>query len=277
DFVEASPVQKLDSLKTLVEDMNFGRVKTLFILGGNPVYNGPADLDFETALKRVPLRVHHASHIDETSFLCHWHLPATHELEMWSDGRAYEGTACLIQPLIAPLYQGRSAHEVLAVLNGQYSRSGYEVVREYWRGASGVAAANFEAWWEKCLHDGVIPKTAAPPRGDITINVQAIAATAPTSQPGSSTATANTMEIAFRPDPHIRDGRHANNGWLQEVPKPLTRLSWDNAALMSPATARRYGVIDNSDAPANNIQTSIVELSLYGRKVEAPAWVMQGQ
>jgi molybdopterin-containing oxidoreductase family iron-sulfur binding subunit len=273
DLVEAAPVQKLDSLKTLVADMNRGAVKTLFIVGGNPVYNAPADLDFLAALKKVPLRVHYGSHNDETSFYCHWHLPATHELEMWSDGRAYDGTACLIQPLIAPLYQGRSPHEVLAILNGQYSRSGYEIVREYWRNAA--KPANFDAWWEKCLNDGVISGTAPPPRNGIRIDVQAVASSVPTTQ--ATTGAAGGMEILFRPDPHIRDGRHANNGWLQEVPKPLTRLSWDNAAMMSLRTAQKYGVIDVEKAPGNSVEASIVELTLDGRKVEAPAWILPGQ
>jgi MoCo/4Fe-4S cofactor protein with predicted Tat translocation signal len=276
DQVEASPVSKLDSLKTLVADMNAGSVKTLIILGNNPVYSSPADLDFEAAMKKVPLRVHHASHVDETSFYCHWHIPATHELEMWSDGRAYDGTACIVQPLIAPLYQGRSAHEVMNILNGQYARSGYEALRDHWKAA--YKGTDFEAWWTKALNDGVIADdgqvtgTTGKARS-VTINPAAVAQqfAAPTTQPTTG------MEVLFRPDPTIRDGRHANNGWLQELPKPLTKLTWDNAAMMSAKTAQNLGVIDVNAAPGNTIDTSIVELTLDGRTVKAPAWIVPGQ
>jgi molybdopterin-containing oxidoreductase family iron-sulfur binding subunit len=272
DLVEASPVTKLDSLKTLVADMNAGEVKTLLILGGNPVYSSPADLDFESALKKVPLRIHHASHIDETSFLCHWHLPGTHELEMWSDARAYDGTACIIQPLIAPLYQGRSPHEVMAVFNGEYARTGYEIVREYWRPYA--KSGEFDAWWEKVLNDGVVAGSTSIAR-NVAVNpkVANIGSAPPPTQP----ANEKSLEIVFRPDPSIRDGRHANNGWLQELPKPLTKLTWDNAALMSAKTAKDYGLIDVNEAPGNKIETSIVELNLEGRRVKAPAWILPGQ
>jgi molybdopterin-containing oxidoreductase family iron-sulfur binding subunit len=131
--VEAGAVNHGESLRQLVSDMNAGAVETLLMLGGNPVYDAPADVDFLSALKKVPLRIHHSLYDDETSFQCHWHLPAAHELESWGDARAFDGTASIIQPLIAPLYQGRTAIEVLSILTKMQDRSGYELIRDYWQ------------------------------------------------------------------------------------------------------------------------------------------------
>src|SRR5439155_1995337 len=124
-----------------------------------PIDNAPADLEFQRHLEKVRLRVHHAIYDDETSFYCNWHAPMTHELEAWSDARAYDGSATIMQPLIAPLYQGRSAHELLAILMGQRDRSGYEIVRDYWRGVHN--SADFESFWVKALNDGIVAGTAS--------------------------------------------------------------------------------------------------------------------
>ncbi|HXE79416.1 MAG TPA: TAT-variant-translocated molybdopterin oxidoreductase [Vicinamibacterales bacterium] len=226
-------VDSLRSLKELVDAMNAGQVTTLVILGGNPVYDAPADLNFAEALSKVPRRVHLSMYDDETSALCHWHVPELHFLEGWSDARAYDGTACIVQPLIQPLYGGRSAHDVLTVFTARPERTAYDAVREYWQQQPQAAGQDFEAFWRKALHDGVIPGTAAP-----EVSVSATGEI----PPPSGTREDEGLEITFAPDPSVYDGRFANNPWLQELPKPVTRLTWDNAVLIAPSTARRLGL-----------------------------------
>ncbi len=254
DPVEAQPTEQLDSLRALVAAMRAGAVEVLLILGGNPVYTAPADLDFAGALAQVPLRVHLSLYQDETSALCHWHVNAAHPLETWSDARAHDGTATILQPLIAPLYGGRSAHEVLAALTGP-ERTGHDLVREHWQRVAG--GADFEAFWRRALHDGVVPGTALPSRS--------VALRADWDVP-TPAAEATGLELVFRPDPYLVDGRFANNGWLQELPRPITKLTWDNAALLAPATAERLGV-GNGD---------VVELAVGSRRTHAPVWIVPG-
>ena len=233
DPVQAIPGSS-ESIAALTDDMFSGGVKMLVVLGCNPVYDAPVDLDFERALKQVDLKIRHGLFEDETSFLCDWHLPATHDLEMWSDLRAFDGTASVVQPLIAPLYQGRSCHQVIEYLMGRYDNSDYELVRETWRSTPG-AKGGFEIYWRNSLNKGVLDGTAFPIR-QFAVNAAAIAS-APTTTP--SDGGAGSLEAIFRPDPTIWDGCWSNNGWLQECPKPLTKLTWDNAAIISPATADR--------------------------------------
>ena len=275
-------VNHVDSLASLVADMNAGAVQTLIILCGNPAYDAPADLKFAEALGKISenpanLTAHLASHNDETSFLTQWHLPLAHELESWGDARAYDGTSSIIQPLIAPLYQGRSAIEVVGSLLGQQDRSGYEIVRDYWRPwHNSSTAAQFEEAWEKWLRDGVIDATTSTP---VDVSIADAAALA---KPQATSRPAGGIEIVFRPDPALWDGESANNGWLQEVPKPLTKLTWDNVAIMSATTAMNVGAIDVNDAegsatPGNKPETTVVELSVDGRRVKAPVWIQPGQ
>jgi molybdopterin-containing oxidoreductase family iron-sulfur binding subunit len=227
----------------------------LLILGGNPVFNAPADLTFLEVLNKVPFRVHLAPDEDETSLYCHWHIPQAHFLESWSDARAYDGTASIIQPLIEPLYDGRSAHEILSVLLAQPETRPYDRIRQYW--LQRMAQGDFEKTWRRALHDGVIAGTASPSK--------AVSLRAGFDQ--ASETVVQGLEVVLRPDPTIWDGRYANNGWLQELPKPLTRLTWDNAAHFSPATAERFG-LDNQD---------VIELQFKGRSIEAPVWISPGQ
>ncbi|HWR54835.1 MAG TPA: 4Fe-4S dicluster domain-containing protein [Bryobacteraceae bacterium] len=256
DPIEANPVDHLASLRELVGEMRAGRVDTLVITGTNPVYSAPADFRFAEALDRVRLRIHHGLHFDETARLCHWHVPDTHYLESWSDARAFDGTASIIQPLIAPLYNGRSAHEIANALLGQPDRSGYDTVRGYWRGQQ--SSAEFELFWRRALYDGVIPNSAAAPR---TVSVRGDLAAQASSRP-----EAKGYEIVFRPDPTVWDGRFANNAWMQELPKPITKLTWDNAVYVSPKTARDLQLSDED----------LVELQYRGRTVQAPVWVVWG-
>jgi Fe-S-cluster-containing dehydrogenase component len=262
--VEARPIDQMASLRDLTAAMEAGQVQVLVVLGGNPVYDAPADLEFARRMDKVPLRIHIGLYDDETAERCHWHVPQTHPLEAWSDARAFDGTVTILQPLIAPLYAGcRSAHEVLAAFSSRPERSGYDIVRDYWK-AQGVLGAD-ETAWQRALHDGVLAAPAVVKGGS-----DPSASPAPHPPP----APAQGLEIVFRPDASVRDGRFANNGWLQELPRPLSKLTWDNAALMSPATAKSLGV--SSEQTSLGSYTDVVELRYRGRTVKAPAWIVPG-
>jgi molybdopterin-containing oxidoreductase family iron-sulfur binding subunit len=199
DPLEVKPVDQMASLRELAADMQAGRVKMLVILGGNPVYTAPSDLEFAKRLLGVPLRVHLSPYEDETSQLCHWHIPETHFLEAWGDARAYDGTVTIMQPLIAPLYDGKSAHELLSVLLGPETPC-HDVVKTYWKNQYNAmrrgSAAEFEPFWETSLHDGVVAGTAL---GEKRAAVRKTAAgVAPEARVPE---TAGSLEIVFRPDP----------------------------------------------------------------------------
>jgi MoCo/4Fe-4S cofactor protein with predicted Tat translocation signal len=256
DSIEARSEDHIASIKELTGEMNAGKVEALLMLGGNPVYDAPADLNFGNALSKVPFRTHLGLYNDETAEKCDWHVNEAHYLESWSDIRAYDGTATILQPLIDPLYGGKTAHEVLATLTDKPDQTSHDIIQAYWRGRH--TAEDFDAFWEKTLNAGVVPDTAAkpaqPPKG--TSETQYAAALNP-----------STMELIFRPDPFIWDGQFANNGWLQELPKPHSRLTWDNPALISLGTAQRNS-LQNGD---------IVELDFGGRKLRVPVWIQPGQ
>jgi len=254
DPVPPRPESQMEALRKLVADMEAGQVETLVILGGNPGFTAPADIPFVKALEKVKLRAHLSPYQDETSALCQWHVPEAHFLESWSDARAFDGTASIVQPLIAPLYGGKTAHEAVAALTSQPERTSYEIVRDYWKDKLGP---DFEASWRRALHDGVIAGTTFEPK---------VTASKPAITRSSDHPIADSLEIVFRPDPTIHDGRFANNAWLQELPKPITKLTWDNALLLSPATARRLGVASED----------VVRLSYRGHSMEAPVWVLPG-
>ncbi len=255
--VEAEPTDQVASLQALVADMRGGAVSCLLILGANPVYSAPADLDFATALQQVALRVHLGLYADETARLCHWHAPEAHYLESWLDVRAFDGTATIIQPLVKPLYGGRTGAELLGAFAGQPGAPAYDVVREHWQQAR--PGGDYEGFWQQALQAGVVAGTAAP------------AATAQLRSdwdPGPTPSRRDeTLELIVRPDPYVHDGQFANNGWLQELPRPLTKLTWDNVATVAPATAERLGVTSED----------VVELRFRGRTVRAPVWVTPGQ
>jgi MoCo/4Fe-4S cofactor protein with predicted Tat translocation signal len=257
---DAGPSDQIGSLRELARDIEAGLVDTLFILGGNTAFDAPGDLGFAFLLRseKTKLRIHLGLYDDETARLCHWHIPQAHFLESWSDLKAFDGTATIQQPLIAPLYKGRSAHELLALLLGQPDLTPLEIVRDYWK-RQGLPG-DFEVAWREALETGVVKGTASKPRA-VVPQVKVIAASEPRGEGSTG------LEIVFRPDPTIWDGRYANNGWLQELPKPLTKLSWDSAALLSPATAARLGA-QNED---------VLELIYRGRSVQIPAWIMPGQ
>jgi len=267
--IAGTQADQMASLRQLVDDMKAGKVDTLVIAGTNPVYDAPRDLGFDEALARVPRRVHVGLYRDETAAMCHYHVPAAHYLESWSDARAHDGTISIVQPLIAPLYAGKTVHEVLATFSDRPGQTSYDIVRAYWKGrAAEQSDADFEKWWRQTLNDGVVANSAAAAvnvtlRPDLGRDVMA---------PGSETASSAAargeagLDIVFRPDATVWDGRFANNGWLQEIPKPVLRIDWDNVAAVSPALAARLGV--NS--------RDIVALKYRGGSVDAPVWVVPG-
>ncbi|MCB1884508.1 MAG: TAT-variant-translocated molybdopterin oxidoreductase [Geminicoccaceae bacterium] len=254
--VEAEPVPHLASITDLARDMRAGRVEALFIVEANPVYDAPVDLAFEAAMERVPFRVRLALYDDETSAHCHWHVPAAHPLEAWSDLRGEDGTVGIVQPMIRPLWGGRTAHELLAVLGSNPGASARGLVEAYWREAR--AGDDFDAWWRAALQRGTVPNTALQP----------LAVTARTSDlPPPRFGSEEGLELHFPPDPAVYDGRYANNAWLQELPRPLTKQVWGNAVLIGPATASKLGLGDGD----------LAALALEGRTVEAPVIVQPGQ
>jgi molybdopterin-containing oxidoreductase family iron-sulfur binding subunit len=257
DAVEARPEPQSESLKALEAEMNSGKVEALFIFGGNPVYGG--SISFADSLRRVAFRAHLSLYEDETSYLCHWHVPEAHWLESWGDARAFDGTVTIQQPLITPLYGGKSALEVLSALGGRPGVSSYDIVRNYWK--TRIPAMEFEKTWRRTVHDGVMAGTALPSKR-IALSREFTATAAEPYKP----EPLKGLEVNFRADPTVYDGRFANNGWLQELPKPLTKLTWDNAALLSPRTAEKLGV-RNED---------VVLLKYEGRGVRAPIWILPG-
>jgi molybdopterin-containing oxidoreductase family iron-sulfur binding subunit len=224
--------------------MRAREVELLVMLGGNPVYDAPTDLDFAGAIASVPLSVHLSLHDDETSALATWHLPATHFMEHWSDARAFDGTASIVQPLIAPLYGGISPHELLSLLLRE-ARRGYDIVRAQWP----------QIDWEGALRKGVIEGSAFKP-----------VAAVPRAVPPLRAERTEGWSVRFVADQSVLDGRFGNNAWLQELPRSDSKLTWDNAAIVSPASARELGVAT----------ADLVAIAAGDRQVVAPVWIEPG-
>ena len=267
DSIEASPVDQFASLQDLVKDLDSGAVDLLLILGGNPAFNAPVELGMRDRLKKARVRAHLSLYDNETSELCQWHLPEAHYLETWGDARAFDGTVTIQQPLILPLYGGRSACQILQMLTEQPELGAYEIVKGYWSGQH--KGADFEAWWRRSVHDGVIAGSALPTKTPV---LQGAAITTRAEKKKFN----GTLEVVFRPDPTVYDGRFSNNGWLQELPKPVTKLTWDNAAIMSPATASQLGVLYQTLDVGMDSPAPMVELTYQGRTIKAPVWVQPG-
>jgi molybdopterin-containing oxidoreductase family iron-sulfur binding subunit len=309
---EAKPLNQLQSLGELVREMRSGVVEALFIIGGNPVFSAPADFGFGDLLSKVKRAVHLGLELDETAARCTWHIPATHYLESWGDARSFDGTISLIQPLIAPLYNGKSSYELLgAFMRNQPLLSDYEIVRKFWQSQN--PWPDFETGWRQALHNGFVPDSAFPEKKMGIKGLETFASRdgrdrnltplSPSSQPANSSIEKNhfihreteptektgltrldfsqpppgsavplsllesDLEICFRLEPNVWDGRFANNGWLQECPRPVNKLTWDNAALISPALAQRCGLATND----------VVELISSGRPLRIPVWIQPGQ
>jgi len=354
---EIVPTNQLAALKELVGEMNAGQVDLLLIIGANPVFTAPSDLKFSTAMQKVAVRAHLGLYEDETAAISHWHIPQTHYLEEWSDVRGDDGTVTIVQPLIAPLYGGKSAHEVIAAIGPAGERSGYDIVRDYWLAQTGLSRATaaggpngsrpggaaagastqggsalnlatpgsatsttpatpagpvagrttgtanqsgvistprpqgaaaeqtnqpapggaapaaaaagpatfnptpgpspFDAAWRRWLHDGIVPSTAFTPR---TVTLSGNFASA------ASAASGGELEVIFRADPAVYDGRFANNAWLQELPKSMTKMTWDNPALIAPGTAARFNLVSGD----------VVQLKRGNTTLRIPIWLAPG-
>ena len=247
----------VSSLAALVSAMKGGTVQTLVVLGGNPVFDAPADLDFAAAMAKVPHSITLGHSIDETSSKSEWHIPRAHYLESWGDARALGGTLSVIQPLILPLFGGRSFAEMLGVMIADKDRPGYDIVRDTWKPILGDA--EFDKKWNRVLHDGLL---AGSELAEVAPGAKTDAVAALTAASGS----ASGLEIVFLPSPALHDGRFANDGWLQELPDPITKLTWDNPALVSPTTAKSLE-LENED---------VVRIESSGRSLELPVWVQPG-
>jgi MoCo/4Fe-4S cofactor protein with predicted Tat translocation signal len=348
-------VSQIDQLRRLVQEIDAGAVKMLVIMGGNPVYNTPADLKLNAdRMNKIPLRVHLGQQFDETGELCQWHIAEKHFLESWSDARAFDGTVSIVQPLIQPLYDGKNAHELAQLFfRENYDKKDYDIVKEFWQrqgfasapramsttaassnnqsstnnqtasatntvatqnqgltttmtaatsansGSSGQnqianptggdvnpSSRSFDDNWRKAVHNGVIPNSAATAKS-VSVNAAFM------SQPATPVNSGN-LEISILPDPCVYDGRFANNGWLQELPNPLTKITWDNVALVSPRTAKNLGVNQGVDAEeyvggsqgatfyntkGGNLFSDLVTLKMNGAQVSKPVpmWIAPGQ
>ncbi len=248
----------VEAMKVLCEAMSAGKVQMLVILGGNPVYDAPADVGFAEAIGKVPARIHLSLYDNETSRRCTWLLPRSHYLESWGDARAWDGTYSVVQPLIAPLYDTRSAIELLAMLDGQAEVDPRALVRERFQQ---IVGEGWESRWEAALESGLLADSAWPP------TTPQLARKPAPSILGSPPERGNgAWEVVFAPDASVYDGRFANNGWLQEMPDPITKLTWDNALLLSPASAASLGVEHGA----------VVRLSLGGREASLPIFVTPG-
>jgi molybdopterin-containing oxidoreductase family iron-sulfur binding subunit len=244
---------KVQQLKQLVAEMNSGKVEVLLVLNTNPLYDAPADVDFFNAMNKVALRIHLGLYADETAKYCHWHLNGTHYLEQWGDTKTFDGTVSFLQPLIAPLYGGHSESQLIEFLTNEDEATSYALTQRYWK--TQHTGLDFQSWWNRSLHDGFVAGSAAVPK---TVTVKAAI-------PAAAAGT-NGLEIIFRRDAATFDGRFANNGWLQETPKPMTQVCWDNPVLMSVATAKKLNLRSEDE----------VELELNGRKVKGAIWLTPG-
>lgn len=251
-----SPIDQAASLNNLVEDMHAGKVSTLLIIDGNPAYTAPGTLGFTEALRRVDFSMTLAVAPNETSDASVWGVPMAHAWETWSDARAFDGTTTILQPQALPLYQSISTHRMLALFTDASPPPTLDIVRATW---TSRIAANFPQAWHDALANGVIPNTTSPKTGvSLRPNAGSQMPPAPPDHP---------LTILFRPDPHLWDGRYANNAWLQELPRPLTKLTWDNPLLISPEQARKLK-LRNGDK---------VSLSIGDVSSTAPIWIMPGQ
>jgi molybdopterin-containing oxidoreductase family iron-sulfur binding subunit len=256
------PEERHKSLAVLTEAMRRGEVGTLVILGGNPLYDAPADMEFGVVLQRVRHTIQLGLYADETAAACTWHLPMAHCFECWGDAETADGTYSPIQPLIAPLFGGRSTLELVARLCRYQTTEPYEIVQGSFRQRTNLGIEEFP----KFLHDGVL-RDSAWPIVSVPPDWATLTRAVEEGEKRSTNVGPKNLELTFHADRRLFDGRFANNGWLQETPDPLTKLTWDNAAILSPATARLSGVATGD----------VLELNLAGRSIEAPACVLPGQ
>lgn len=250
----AAPENLARELKELVAEINAGAVETLVIIGGNPVHDAPADFNFAALLRKIPRVVHLGLYQDETGALSTWHAPLAHELESWSDARSLDSAATIMQPMIEPIFAGRSRHELIAALLEETPSTSYDIVHSFWQAHGNTP--DFEKSFRKSLHDGVAPPASASP-----------ADVAPAAAPATETPGSNSLHLLIRPSARIVASHFANNAWLQELPDPITGIVWDNAALIGGRTAQKLKLASGD----------VVNLKFRGRSVHAPIFVLPGQ
>jgi MoCo/4Fe-4S cofactor protein with predicted Tat translocation signal len=265
--IQGRPEEDESGLEHLVDRLQNDDVRVLLILGSNPAYTAPADVPFASAVQRAGLVVHVGLYQDETAAHAHWHIPEAHYLESWGDVRAFDGTVSLIQPLIAPLHGGRSTLEVLAALTGEMS--GQDLVRAHWRqrGFPDQGSGGFERAWRRALHDGWIEGSGSAPQSVTLRDNWADGA--------ELLSNVGAHQVILAPDDALFDGQFANNGWLQELPQRLSKLTWDNAAYLSPATAVRLGLAPSAEE-AERANGQELQLTHQERHIVAPAWARPG-
>ncbi|HLM00853.1 MAG TPA: hypothetical protein VK400_07335, partial [Pyrinomonadaceae bacterium] len=379
-FAPNADVLQIDQLRQLMSEIDGGAVRMLVVMGGNPVYNTPADLKLtRERMDKIPVRVHLGQYFDETAELCHWHVSEKNYLEAWSDTRAYDGTVTIIQPLVKPLYDSKSAHEVVqAFFRENFEKSDLDIVKEFWQrqgfraptatgatttgagtttgggntnaqprpqtqpqaspataanttagsqppnaqtsaspattgavgttttttsqsntattsqnanttaaGGATTGAGSFEDQWRRAIHNGLIPNTFAATR---TVAVNPAFLTQPETKPSGG----GSLEISIFSDPNVYDGRFANNGWLQELPRPITKTTWENIALISPATAQRLGLNQTGrdynpmtgagegtsfiNTYGGNLYSDLARLTYQGAEISkpVPVWIVPG-
>ncbi len=266
--IEINPIDQTAGITELIGEMNAGQIETIIIVGGNPVYNAPnlpgQKDSFLNALKKVPNRAHMSLYNDETSVQCQWHLAEAHYLESWGDARAFDGTVSIIQPLVQPLYQGRSPLELIAAIAGVPGKTALDLLKDYWK-TQPQMAANFDQAWKQALHDGVVAGTKLAEES-AQVDAAKLATPAP--------AKGGQFEIVFRLDPHVHDGRFANNGWLQECPKPINKVTWDNFAIINGATAAKLNLAPK-DEPYH-ATAKMLNITVDGKELAMPTWIQPG-
>jgi molybdopterin-containing oxidoreductase family iron-sulfur binding subunit len=254
----------LDALKALTTEMASGQVQTLVILGGNPAYTAPADVQFAVALSKVATSIHLGLEDDETAAAAKWHVPEAHFLESWSDARTVDGVVAIQQPLISPLFHGKTAAEMVALLIDAKDKKAYDIVKNYWQGQWPVAKGkdDQEMAWRKALNDGIVASAKPAEAVKVSLDAKKLAG----SVGAEAKASATGIEVSFYPSAATWDGRFANNGWMQEVPDPITKLVWGNAAMISPAMARDQKLADGD----------MIAISRGNYKLEAAVMVQPG-
>ena len=271
-------VPQAQAMQQLTQRMRAGQVDALVMIGVNPGYDAPVGLNFASAVERVPFSLHLGPHVDETARLASWHVPRAHYLEQWGDGRAYDGTYSVIQPLIAPLYEDAlSEIELLNLLVTGQAVSGYDLVRATVR-EQGLVAGNFEDGWRTLLHDGFLPDSGYAAGASVAAEGDAAGgslAALPVPADGA-------IEVVIRPDPKMLDGAFSNNAWMQELPDPVTKVTWDAVAHMSARTAERLGIkvvegsFEGGTVEAGKIFADVVTIRVGEQAVELPVWIQPG-
>ncbi|MBP3191067.1 TAT-variant-translocated molybdopterin oxidoreductase [Natronogracilivirga saccharolytica] len=274
DYLEVPHLEEDDQnerFSELVGEMNAGNIDTVIMVGANPVFTAPSDLRFNDALEQVQNRLHLSLHYDETSRASDWHVNRAHFLETWGDGYSWSGARSVIQPLIQPLFDGKSEVEFLhAVVHGE-DESGHSIVRKTWQEQFFTDA--FESNWNRVLHDGLQQDTGFTP-ADVSLDAN-FSAEAAGFLAMPAEIPANAIELVLKPDPKLHDGRFANNGWLQELPDPMTKITWDNVALISPNTAERIGV--PPERRFGDPEQQVISITdENGNQIEIAAWVLPG-